>query len=187
MAISSFPEEYNKIGQGYIGVFPVQMLILVVMAVIGYVLVNYTLWGRCLSVIGNSPVAAKYSGIKVEKYTVLAYVFAAVCCAIGGIIMSARVATRALRPRATYQMQVIAAVLLGGTSFTGGQGKILGSVVGVLIFAILSNGFNLAGASAFLQQLVNGVILIVVLVVRVTMDQRKEHRLIQKTMQEEKH
>ena len=80
---------------------------------------------------------------------------------IGSIVMSARVATARSDLGGTYQMQVISAILLGGTSFTGGRGKVIGSVVGVLVFAILSNGFNLAGASTFMQQIINGALLIV--------------------------
>ena len=82
---------------------------------------------------------------------------------------------------ATYQMQVISAILLGGTSFTGGRGKVFGSVLGVLFFAILSNGFNLAGASPFTQQVINGALLIIVLVVRAAMDRQKEKQMIRQT------
>lgn len=185
-AISAFSDDYIFIGQGDILGVPTQVYILIVILIVGYILSNKTQFGRCLSVIGNSPEAARYSGIHTKLYTFGAYCFAALCSGIGGIVMSARVATARSDLGATYQMQVISAILLGGTSFTGGKGKVFGSVAGVLFFAILSNGFNLAGASPFTQQVVNGALLIVVLVARSAMDKQEEKSLIKQT-KERKH
>ena len=97
--------------------------------------------------------------------------------------MSARVGTARSDLGSTYQMQVISAILLGGTSFAGGRGKVIGSTIGVLLFTILSNGFNLAGASAFTQQIINGILLIVVLVVRTAMDKYRENQMIRQMQQ----
>lgn len=179
--ISAFSDAYIFLGQGRFLAVPTQVYILVLMLIAGYILTNCTQLGRCLSVIGNSPEAARYSGIRTQLYTFIAYSFAALYSGIGGIIMSARVATARSDLGATYQMQVISAILLGGTSFTGGRGKVFGSVLGVLFFAILSNGFNLAGASPFTQQVINGALLIIVLVVRAAMDRQKEKQMIRQT------
>lgn len=181
--ISAFSDAYIFLGQGRIAGIPTQVFILVVVLLAGHILANRTQLGRCLSVIGNSPEAARYSGIRTQLYTFIAYIFAALCSGIGGIVMSARVATARSDLGATYQMQVISAILLGGTSFTGGRGKVVGSVIGVLFFAILSNGFNLAGASPFTQQVINGALLIIVLVARAAMDRQKEKQLIRQTRQ----
>ena len=181
--ISAFSDEYIFLGQGYVLGLPMQLYILVAVLIVGYILSNRTAFGRSLSVIGNSPEAARYSGIRTQYYIFMAYCFAALCSGIGGIIMSARVATARSDLGSTYQMQVISAILLGGTSFAGGRGKVLGSVIGVLCFAILSNGFNLAGASTFAQQIINGILLIVVLVARATMDKQREKQLIRQTRQ----
>ena len=156
--ISAFSKAYVFLGQGKVLGVPTQVYILLVVLLAGYILTNRTQLGRCLSVIGNSPEAARFSGIRTQLYTFIAYIFAALCSGIGGIVMSARVATARSDLGATYQMQVISAILLGGTSFTGGRGKVFGSVIGVLFFAILSNGFNLAGASPFTQQVINGAL-----------------------------
>lgn len=181
--ISAFSDRYIFLGQGSAGGVPTQVFILLAVLAAGYILTNRTQLGRCLSVIGNSPEAARYSGIRTKCYTFAAYIFAALCSGIGGIVMSARVATARSDLGGTYQMQVISAILLGGTSFTGGRGKVIGSVVGVLVFAILSNGFNLAGASTFMQQIINGALLIVILVVRAAMDNQKERSMIRQTKQ----
>lgn len=181
--ISAFSDRYIFLGQGSVGGVPTQVFILLAVLAAGYILTNRTQLGRCLSVIGNSPEAARYSGIRTKCYTFAAYIFAALCSGIGGIVMSARVATARSDLGGTYQMQVISAILLGGTSFTGGRGKVIGSVVGVLVFAILSNGFNLAGASTFMQQIINGALLIVILVVRAAMDNQKERSMIRQTKQ----
>jgi len=178
--ISAFSDAYIFIGQGSILGVPTQLFLLALMLFIGYTLANRTEFGRSLTVIGNSPEAARYSGIRTHYYIFMAYCFAALCSGVGGIIMSARVATARSDLGATYQMQVISAILLGGTSFTGGRGKVFGSVAGVLCFAIMSNGLNLIGASAFAQQIVNGFLLILVLVTRATMDKQKEKQMISK-------
>ncbi len=179
--ISAFSDEYIFLGQGSILGLPTQVYLLVIMLIVGGILSNHTAFGRCLSIIGNSPEAARYSGIRSGRNIFWAYCFAAICSGIGGIIMSARVATARSDLGLTYQMQVISAILLGGTSFAGGRGKVLGSVAGVLCFAILSNGFNLAGASTFAQQIINGILLIIALVIRATTDEQHERKRIRQT------
>ena len=181
--ITAFNDSYIFLGQGAVMGIPTQVFILIVIMIVSYTLANHTQFGRSLSVIGNSPEAARYSGIRTKHYIFVAYCFAALCSGIGGIVMSARVGTARSDLGSTYQMQVISAILLGGTSFAGGRGKVIGSTIGVLLFTILSNGFNLAGASAFTQQIINGILLIVVLVVRTAMDKYRENQMIRQMQQ----
>ncbi|MBP2651201.1 MAG: ABC-type transporter, integral rane subunit [Firmicutes bacterium] len=165
-AISDFPESYYFIGQGYIfDTLPVQTVIFVILALITAFLLSKTPWGRRVYSVGNNPVAAVFSGVKLDKVLLYVYIFGGLMAAISGWIISSRVSTARADLGAVYLMQSIAATVLGGTNIAGGSGTIIGTVIGVSVFAVLGNGLNLMGVSPFAQNLLMGVALILVLLI----------------------
>lgn len=165
-AFSNFPESYNVIGLGYVGPFPVQFLIFACLAVVIALVLKRTPWGRSIYLIGGNTVASRFSGVNHRKVLFYVYVLVGLLCGIAAVIISSWVNMARPDLGSSYLLQSIAAVVLGGTMLTGGKGSILGTVMGVSIFAVLSNGLNLNGVSPFMQNVFMGAILIVVLVIR---------------------
>lgn len=162
-AMSQFPESYFFIGQNYIGLIPVQTLLLIIISIIIYLVLKKTSYGNNVYSFGNNPTSVKFSGIRTENVVILTYVLAGILAGIAGIVLSSRVSTARADLGATYVMQSVAAVVLGGVSMSGGKGSVLGTVIGVCIFAVLGNGLNHLGVSPFMQTLVLGLSLITVL------------------------
>ncbi|MEF9972389.1 MAG: ABC transporter permease [Clostridia bacterium] len=163
-AVSGFPKAYWFLGQGSILGVPAQTWLLVLVTVILTILLRCSPWGTKLYAVGNSPTATQYSGVNVDQVTISAYVVGALLAGISGVIMSSRVATARLDLGNSYQTKCIAAVILGGASMSGGSGTTLGTLLGVTIIAMLSNGLNHIGVSSHIQQFILGILLIVMLI-----------------------
>lgn len=164
-AISNLPNSYFMIGQGYIGVVPVQTIIFIVLAVIITILLEKTPWGNYVYSVGNNPVATTFSGIKTSKILIYVYIFAGFLASVSGIIISSRVSTARADLGQVYVLQCVTAAVLGGTNISGGSGKVIGTFLGVFVMAVLQNGLNLAGVNSFTQNLIMGAMLIVVLLI----------------------
>ncbi|MGI6070239.1 MAG: ABC transporter permease [Blautia sp.] len=163
-SISQIPQQFYFLGQGKIAGIPVQALVLVALTAGVAVLLKKYRFGRRLFAIGNNEKVSLYSGIKTVKVLFGVYVICAVLCCIAGNIQVARVATARADMGSTYLMECLSAVVLGGTSISGGKGNVIGTIVGVFIFTLISNIMNLVGISAFWQQFTTGVVLILVVV-----------------------
>lgn len=163
-AISGFPMSYWFLGQEFILGIPAQTWLLILITAVLTILLRCTAWGTKLYAVGNSRTATLYSGINTDRVTISAYVVSAFMAGISGVIMSSRVATARLDLGNSYQTKCIAAVVLGGASMAGGSGSVLGTLLGVTIMSMLTNGLNHVGVSAFIQQLILGVLLISVLI-----------------------
>lgn len=164
-AISIFPETYFTLGQGYIGAIPIQTILFIGLAVVLSIVMSKTAWGQKVYFIGNNPKAVKFSGIRSHRVLILVYTLAGLLAGISGWVISSRVATARADLGAVYVLQAVAAVVLGGTNIAGGTGRISGTVLGVCIFAVLSNGLNHMGVSPFMRTLVMGIALILVLLI----------------------
>lgn len=125
----------------------------------GWFFLRYTSGGRSLYAIGGSPEVARLAGINVKFMTVGVYMMSGLLAGLGGIILAMRLDS--VQPTAgfTYELDTIAAVVIGGTSLSGGQGGIVGTIIGVLIIGVLRNGLNLLGVSPFVQAVVIGVVI----------------------------
>jgi simple sugar transport system permease protein len=162
-SISGFPESYGWIGGGAIGPIPVPMLIFAAAAAVTALLLNRTVWGRSVYMIGSSPTASVFSGIRVRRVLILVYLFAAFMAAIAAVIMTSRYNSAKVDYGSSYLLQSVAAIVLGGTSVKGGYGTVKGTILGVCMFQILSSALNLYGASPHIVNVLMGAILIVVL------------------------
>ena len=166
-AVSGFPDEYFIFGQGYFGPIPLQVVILLALFTIVYVMLNHTKWGRRIYLIGSNPTAARFSGIDCEKNLILTYLFSSLMGFVTAVILTSRVATARADLGDQYVLQSVSAAVFGGISIYGGEGNIGGSLIGVAIFTIISNGLNLMGVSPFIQQIVAGIVLLGVLTIRI--------------------
>ncbi len=137
-----------------------------------FVLTN-TQPGRYCYAIGSNVEAARYAGIRVSRYQILFYGLLGALTGLAGSIESARLVTGQPTSGEGYELRVIAAVVIGGGSLSGGQGSVMGTIVGALIMGVLANGANLLGLSSFAQQVVIGA----VIVLAVTFDEFQRRRL----------
>jgi len=148
------------LGSGYIGVVPVPVIIMFIVAVLGHIFSTRTLPGRNVYAVGNNERAAKLSGIRVDRVKIMVFMIMGALCALSGMIVSGTLKTAEPSAGTGYEMDVIAAVVIGGASLTGGEGSIVGVILGAAIMGVLRNSFVLLGVSAYWQIVAIGVVTI---------------------------
>lgn len=158
--VSGFAEWFSNLSViRYGGVLSLTVSCFVVLALVFWFVLKFTVAGRSLYAIGGSSKVAKLAGIRVKGYTSAVYIISGICAALGGIIMTSRLDTAGAGAGVGYELDVIAAVVIGGGSLKGGAGSVVGTIIGVLIIGVLRNGLNLAGISPFVQQVVIGAVI----------------------------
>lgn len=162
--VSSLTDSYQWIGQGTIANIPVPVVIFLVMALFTYVLLNYTRFGKYAYAIGGNETAAYVSGINVTKYKILVYVYAGLLAGIAALILTARINSGQPGLGVMYELDAIAAATVGGVSHAGGIGTVQGTIVGIMIMGVLQNGLDLLNVSAYWQQVVKGLVIIVAVI-----------------------
>ena len=159
--LSGLPTEFSFIGRGYLfNVIPMPGIIMLVIYAVAYVILNHLSMGRYIYAIGGNEEAAGLSGIKVKKYKVIAYLASGLTAAIAGMVLTSRLMSGQPNAGVGFELDAIAAVVLGGTDIAGGRGTIFGTFLGVLIIGVLSNGLNLMGVSPYVQRVLKGLIII---------------------------
>lgn len=138
---------------------------MVIFYVVFYMLLHKTTFGRKTYAIGGNERAAFVAGINTKKMTIWIYVIAGFLSAVAGMILTSQLASAQPDAGTSYEMDAIAAVVLGGTSLAGGKGRLFGTLVGALIIGVLNNGMNLLGISSFYQQIVKGVVILVAVLI----------------------
>lgn len=158
--ISNLSPEFLWLGSGYLLGIPVPILVLAVVFAICWFTLRHTIFGRHVYAVGGSPHAARTGGIRVNQITMLTYMVSGLLAAVAGMILTAR--TTAALPQAgvAYELDAIAAVVIGGTSLSGGRGTLVGTLIGALIIGTINNGLDLMGVSSYYQQVVKGLIII---------------------------
>lgn len=151
---------FSFIGQGFLFKIPMPVIIMIVILPFFVILLNYTRYGRYFSAIGSNPDAAKLSGINNNKYKIIGFIVTSLLVGVSGIILASLMDTGQQGSAKGFELIVIAAVLLGGTSFLGGSGTIIGTILGILILKIIDNGIILMGIPQEFQLIVPGFILI---------------------------
>jgi ribose/xylose/arabinose/galactoside ABC-type transport system permease subunit len=157
--ITGLPDAFRFIGTGSIGPIPTPIVIAAGAFLAGYILLTRTSLGQFIYAIGNNPIAARYAGISVGLYITFVYVLSGLLSALAGLILIARLDSAQPTAGLAFEFDAIAAVVVGGTSFAGGQGGLGGTLIGVLIIAVLNNGLNLLNISSFYQPVVSGVVI----------------------------
>lgn len=152
---------FDAIGNGYIGVIPVPVVIMIVIVGITSIILSTTKLGRHIYGVGGNREAARFSGIKINGVEIKVYAISGLLAGVAGIIMASRLVGAQPTAGAGYELDAIAAVVLGGTSMTGGMGSVGGTVIGAMIIGILNNGLNLLQVPSYWQKICKGLIIII--------------------------
>lgn len=153
------------LGQGYIGVVPVPVIVALMFFLLCAYILKKTKFGRyCLS-IGSNKEAARLVGINVDRIGILAYVFTGVMCAVAGILVTGRLEGAMPTSGEGYELDVIAAAVIGGTSLNGGKASMSGCLVGALLMAVVRNGMNLLHINTYWHEVVMGTVIIIAVIV----------------------
>ncbi|MGI6174549.1 MAG: ABC transporter permease [Christensenellales bacterium] len=159
--------DFTLIGQGYIGPIPIPVIIMVIILILTWVLLNKRKTGRYLYAVGGNSNAAKASGINVSKIRLFAFLYGGLMAGLAGIILTSRMNSGQPLSGQNLEFDAITAVIIGGTSLSGGVGKLSGTVFGGLLIGFLGNIMNLQGVSSYYQQIVQGVIIALAVIVDV--------------------
>ncbi|MEU6521888.1 substrate-binding domain-containing protein [Streptomyces sp. NPDC046924] len=154
-----FPDSVSHLGDTLGGWLPVPVLVMIVMGLITAFILGRTYIGRSMYAIGGNEEAARLSGLRVKRQKLAVYALSGLFAAVAGIVLAARLASAQPQAAQGYELDAIAAVVIGGASLAGGTGKASGTLIGALILAVLRNGLNLLSVSAFWQQVVIGVVI----------------------------
>jgi ribose transport system permease protein len=150
------------LGNGYLGPVPILTIIMIIIVLLGSYLLSSTVFGNQTKAIGGNELAARLSGISVERKKLLIYGLTGLLCGIGGIILAGRVNSGNPNAGLNFDLDSIAAVVVGGTAMSGGEGMIIGTVLGALILGVIKNGLILLNVSMYWQTVITGIIIITV-------------------------
>jgi len=155
------PDAFRDIGRGSIIGIPTPFVVNLFLFALAWYLFNRTRFGKYVCAIGSNETATRVAGIRVDLYKTYIYVFIGILSAIAGILFSSRANMIAVTTGMGYELDAIAAVILGGTSMAGGAGSIPGSLLGAIMLMLLDNGLQLLGINTFLQRTIVGLIIII--------------------------
>lgn len=165
LGMTDHSEMFEWIGFGRLFGVPFPIILMVIVFLIAGYILKFTRFGRHIYAVGGNESAARLSGINVDRVKIMVYMISGLLCAVAAMIEVARLSSAQPTAGTGYEMDAIAAVVLGGTSMAGGRGKIIGTLIGALILGFLNNGLNLLGVDAYYQMIVKGsVILLAVLI-----------------------
>ncbi|WP_084295231.1 ABC transporter permease [Caldanaerobius polysaccharolyticus] len=155
-------DQFTFIGAGYLwDVIPTPVIYLIVIVIISMLILNNTKLGRYMYAVGGNREAARFSGIKIPRVLFFAYAYSGLMAAIAGVVLASRMFSGQPTAGQGAEMDAIAAVVLGGTSMSGGYGTIGGTIIGALIIGVLSNGLNLMNVNSFWQYVAKGVVILI--------------------------
>ncbi len=149
------------VGRGNLFRIPIPVILLVVIFIGFYFLLNKTTFGRAVYATGSNAKCAKLAGININRTKIIVYAISGFMSALAGLILLSRLGSAQPTLGSGYELDAIAAVALGGTSMSGGRGKIYGTLIGVLIIAVLNNGLNILGVSSYYQDVIKGLVILI--------------------------
>ncbi|MEK4533784.1 ribose ABC transporter permease [Solibacillus sp. FSL K6-1554] len=156
---------FQMLGKGYFFGIPVPVCTMILAFIVLYVIMHKTTFGRRVYAVGGNEAASKLSGINVDRVKIAVYSLTGMLAALSALILTSRLNSAQPTAGTSYELDAIAAVVLGGTSLTGGKGWIFGTLVGALIIGVLNNGLNLIGVSSFFQQVVKGIVILIAVLI----------------------
>ena len=165
LPVHRIPQPFSFLGEGNVLGVPFVLWLLLICAVVTHVLLEHTRLGRYAFAIGSNPAAAVYAGVPVALYATSVYAYSGMLTGLAGMIEASRLMTGQPTAGQGYELQAIAAVIIGGGSFYGGEGSVIGTLVGAFIMGLLSNGSDLLGVSPYLQQAIIGAVIILAVAV----------------------
>ncbi len=165
--ISNLTKSYTFMGQGYVGPIPMAIIILAAAFVIMWIILNKTPFGRYIYAVGGNSKAAEASGIKPARIIFIAYLIDGVLVGVASLLLMARLNSGVPGAGLTYEMDAITAVIVGGTSMSGGSGTLFGTIVGAVIVGIINNVQTLIGVDSNVQRVVKGCIIVLAVIIDV--------------------
>ncbi len=154
------PDDFGLLGSGRVLSIPLPTIIMICVYVVTYILLKYTKFGRYVYAVGGNKEAARLAGINVNQTIFVVYIISGILSAISGILLASRMNSGQPNAGLMYEMDVIAAVVVGGTSLFGGRGSIFGTFLGAMLIGILRNGLNLLNVGSYVQMVVLGVVIL---------------------------
>ena len=161
------------LGQGYVWIVPVPVIIMVLLTIVGALVLGATMFGRYVYAVGGNREAARLAGIPVRLVELSVYVISGALAALAGLILVARLVSAQPSAGLGFELPVIAASIIGGTSLMGGEGTVLGAVLGAAIMGVLENGMVLLGVSTYAQQAVTGAVIILAVMLDIWQKRRR--------------
>jgi Ribose/xylose/arabinose/galactoside ABC-type transport systems, permease components len=160
LPVFGFSSSFKMMGQGYLWIIPIPVLIMIAVFIVGYIFLNKTVYGRYIYGVGGNEEASRLSGVSVQKVKALVYTACGFLSGLAGLVLLSRVNSGQPKAGTSYEMDIITAVVLGGVSIFGGEGKINFVIIGVLIMGVLSNGMILLNINEYVQWVVKGLVLL---------------------------
>ena len=165
--IYTFPKGFTAISSRVGGIPLYSTLILIAVFLLGWYILRYTRIGRFTYAVGGNENCAKLSGINLRKVKCFVYMFSGLCCGVAALLLSSRLDSAVPTNADGQEMDAIAAVVIGGTSMSGGEGSMIGTLIGILIIGIIANGLNLLGVAQGPQKMVKGLIIVIAVIIDV--------------------
>ena len=163
--ISGLDKSFAFFGRGSIAGIETPIFIMLIVYVIAYVVLTYTPFGRHVYAVGGNAEASRLSGIKVNKILFLVYTISGFTSALAGLILTSRLMSGQPNAGVAFELDAIAAVVLGGAAMNGGKGTIIGTLIGALLLGVLNNGLNLIGINPYVQNVIKGIIILIAIYV----------------------
>jgi ribose transport system permease protein len=160
LSISVMNDLISAIGQGYVGPVPIPVILMLFFVIVFDILYRKTIFGSNIKAIGGNQEAARISGIQIDKHKILIFIISGAMSALAGIIMVGRINTGQPIAGQGWEIDAIAAAIVGGTALSGGQGTIIGTLIGVALIGVMSNAMVLMSVSMYFQQVFTGMVLI---------------------------
>ncbi|MGX8708709.1 MAG: ABC transporter permease [bacterium] len=176
LPVYGFPASFTALGQGYLGPIPIPVIIMAVCFAVGYITLEKTSFGRYVYGIGSNREASRLSGVSVRKVMYSVYGLCGMLAALAGMVLLSRVNSGQPKAGEMYEMDIITAVVLGGVSTTGGEGKITRVIAGLLVMGVLLNGMILMNIPDYYQRVVKGAVLLLA----ISADMMSQKRLSKK-------
>lgn len=158
--VPGLSDGFLKIGGGSVGIIPIPIIILILVLIISYIVLYKTRYGRYIFATGGNPVSARVSGINVKAIICSVYMISGVLAGLAGVILTSRVTSGLSQGGNGYEVDAIAAAVIGGNSLSGGRGRLWGTIVGFLIMGVMNNGLDMMAVSSYWQLVIKGIIII---------------------------
>ena len=171
-SIYNLPKWFKVVGQGDAFGVPVPIIVLVLVIVLGYIVLQQTRFGRYVYAIGGNEEGARLSGVRTKTITLWCYVICGGCAGLAGVVLASRLNAGEPVAGTGYELDAIAAVVIGGTSLAGGQGSVIGTLIGALVIGVINNGLNLLNVHSYWQMVAKGLIIVLAVII----DQLKTQR-----------
>ena len=158
--ISGLGTDFTVIGNGTLAGIPLPVIIIILVVLVAWYVLSQTRYGRYVYAVGGNEDSARLSGINTDKIKTLVYVLCGATAALSAVVVTSRIGSASPNAGTGFELDAIAAVVLGGTSLSGGEGSVIGTIIGAMIICVLNNGLNLMNVSPFYQLIVKGFVIL---------------------------